>query len=263
MSGKRRSPRTISQTTNYRLFKISEENRELDLQKHGRLKKVMQEYGYLWPFPIVCVRDENKELVVKDGQHRLALAEELGLPVAYVVSDVDFDIAKVNCTAKLWTLRDYAVKHVANGLQDYEDGLNFCEAYSLPISIGFALLAGTTTFGNTGDAFRSGQFKIKDRAWAEIVAGIYSALSEMAKEIKNARFTEACMAVCRVDEFDPKRLIQGAKRCREKLVSYSTRDAYLAMLEEVYNFGRRSQVPLKFMAVEAMKSRNPSTKASV
>lgn len=260
MSGKRRSSRTISSTTNYRLFKISEENRALDLQRHGRLKKVMRKYGYLGAFPIVCVRNENKELIVKDGQHRLAIAEELGLPVSYVVEDTDFDIAEVNCTAKLWTLRDYAVKYASNGNLAYEEGLEFCETYSLSISIGFSLLAGTMNFSQHGDAFRTGRFKIKDKEWASTVAGIYSKLIGMSKEIRNSRFTEACIAVCRVDNFDPNRLLQGAKRCRDKLVAYSTRDAYLAMIEDVYNFGRKGLVPLKIQAIQAMKERNPTKK---
>jgi hypothetical protein len=56
-------------------------------------------------------------------------------------------------------------------------------------------------------------------------------------------------------------LIGGAERCREKLVSYSTRDAYLDLLESVYNFGRKQLVSLKLPAIEAMRKRNVATKA--
>lgn len=254
----KRQTTTISTTKNYRLFNISEENRPLDLQKHGRLKKVMKKYGFLAAFPVVCVRGKDRSLVVKDGQHRLAIAEELGLPVHYVVSDVDFDIAEINCTAKLWSVRDYAEKHAANGVEAYQVGLEFCDSYGLPVSLGFSLLAGQATFGNCTDAFRSGRFVIREHLWAHTVASVYTDIVGMSKELKGARFAEACMAVCRIDNFDTRRLVQGAKRCRDKLISYSTRDAYLDMLETIYNFGRQSPVALKFLALQAMKRRDPT-----
>lgn len=257
MSSKRQST-TVSTTTNYRLFRVSAENRPLDLQKHGRLKKMMQEYGFLASFPIVCIRDESKKLVVKDGQHRLAIAEELGLPVHYVVSDVDFDIADINCTAKQWVMQDYAVKYHANGVKDYTEGLQFCEEFGLPLSIGFCLLAGHATFSNLTAVFRDGRFVVKDREWAHVVAGVYSDLVDLAPAVKGVRFSEACVAVCRVEGVDTKRLVQGAKGRRDKFVVCSTRDAYLDILEDAYNFKRHSLVPLKFLAIQAMRNRSAS-----
>lgn len=69
------------------------------------------------------------------------------------------------------------------------------------------------------------------------------------------------MAVCRLDGFDAARLLAGVERCREKLVSYSTREAYLEMIEEIYNFGRRQLVPIKVNALNAMKSRSAAQPA--
>jgi hypothetical protein len=64
------------------------------------------------------------------------------------------------------------------------------------------------------------------------------------------------MAVCRVEEFDPERLLHNAAKCRDKLVSYSTRDAYLGMLEQIYNFNRRQLVGLTALATMAMRERS-------
>ncbi len=247
--------RKIQITSNYRLFQRHEgENRPLDLKKHRKLKESMVRYGFLECFPIVVVRAKDGVLVVKDGQHRLVIAEELGQPVAWVEEDVDFDVAIVNSTAKVWALRDYAQKHVANGLTAYEEGLNFADSNSLPIGIAFALLAGTTAFGNCKDAFMDGDWKIKDRPWAHAVASVYTQIVLLNPALNNQRFMEACMAVCRVGTFDPKRLIQNGDRCR---VPYAKRDAYLEMLEQVYNFGRKQLVGLKAAALMAMRERNP------
>lgn len=250
--------RTIKSTKNYRLFKLTDENRPVNLKKHRRLKESMQQYGWLRCFPMACVRNGDNHLIVKDGQHRLAFAEELGLAVNYYVEEVDFDVAKVNCTPEKWTLRDYAKKWATNGKKPYEEGLEFAEMHGLPIGTAFALLGGTTTFGNIQTCFISGDFKVKDVDWANGVASIYVALVDLSREMRNARCIEACMAVCRVDGFDAERLIKGAKRCRDKLASYSTRDAYLEMFELVYNFGRKQLVPLKINAIQAMRERNVS-----
>lgn len=254
--------RTITATTNYRLFTVSDENRPRDAKRHKRLRDSMQKYGFLASFPVVCVRDKTGALVVKDGQHRLMFAEELGLPVYYIVESVDFDVAEINSTPKVWSLVDYARKFAAHGAQSYTEGLEFADRFRLPIGTAFALLAGTTSFGNIGEAFIAGKFKIKDRAWAESVAILYGGLIAISRSMVTKRCIDACMAVCRVEGFDPQRLIHGAQRNREALVSYSTRDGYLDMMESVYNFGRRQLFPLKINAIQAMRERTPVQRRS-
>ncbi len=251
------SKRHIQVTKNYRLFeRHSCENRPVDAKKHRRLQESMKLYGFLRCFPIVVTRGKDGLMIVKDGQHRLMFAEALGLPVYWIEEDVDFDVAVVNSAAKGWALRDFAEKHAANGLKDYSEGIEFSQQHGLPLGTSFALLAGTTTFSNCQDAFMGGIFEVKDRPWANAVAGIYSPMVFLCPETKNARFIEACMGVCRVEGFDPKRLLGNAERCRDKLVSYSTRDAYLDMLEKIYNFNQRRLVGLKAQAVMAMRGRN-------
>lgn len=248
----------IQVTKNYRLFFRDSENRETDMNKHKKLKASMMKYGFLSCFPIVCRRNSKGHLVVKDGQHRLAIAESLALPVHWVEEKVDFDIGEINTTAKVWQLVDHAEKFANNGNREYQEGLDFCKTHNMKIGIGFAMLSGNTGYSNISEVFISGNFKVKDRVWADAVAGIYNPLAAMSPCIGNSRFMEACMAVTRVDYFDAKRLLAGAERVREKLVSYSTRDAYLQMLEDVYNFGRASKniASLKIDAVKAMHARN-------
>lgn len=252
----------IQATKNYRLFARNADNRPLDIKKHKRLELSMKQYGFLRCFPIVCCRDKNGNLIVKDGQHRLALAESLGLTVYWVEEDVDFDVAVINCTSKVWAIRDYAQKHALNGKAAYEEGMTFAENHKIPMGTAFALLAGTTSLNNVMDAFVQGTFRVKDRAWADAVASIYGPIVAMSPHKHNARLLEACMAVCRVQSFDAKRLISGAEKCREKLLSYSTREAYLDMLESVYNFNRQKLVGLKAEAMMVMRERN-ATVASV
>jgi hypothetical protein len=255
----------IQSTKDYRLFqRHGDENRPVDLGKHKKLVESMKLYGFLKSYPIVVYRGGNGILIVKDGQHRLTIAETLGLPIHYVEEEVDFDVAIVNSTAKVWTLRDYAAKFAANGISDYADGLGFASDHGLPIGRAFALLAGTTSFSNCQDEFISGKWRISDSRWANAVAAIYAPMVRINAAVRNDRFIEACMAVCRVEVFKAERLLRNAEtRCREKLQAYSTRDAYLGMIEEIYNFGRKDLVGLKLAALMAMKSRCPVKKKAV
>lgn len=248
--------RKIQATKNYRLFSRSDDNRPVDIKKHKKLLESMKKYGFLGCFPIVCFRDDKGTLIVKDGQHRLTIAESLGLAVHWVEEPVDFDIAEINTTAKIWQMKDYAERFAQSGIEAYQRGLDFAKDYKLPICIAFSMLAGNTGFTNIKDEFISGDFQIKDESWATSVARIYSPLCIMSPSVCNARFLEACMAVTRVPAFEDRRLLSNAERCREKLVSYSHRDAYLQMIEDIYNYGRKQLVPLKLQAVTVMRERS-------
>lgn len=247
----------ILNTRNYRLFKNnSGENRPLDIKKHKKLEESMKKYGFLAEFPIIVFRDSKGDLIVIDGQHRLAIAEKLGLAVWYVESKTKFDVAAINTTPINWVLKDYAQKFAANGIKPYQEGLEFAEQHDLPVGVAFSLLSGTTTWSNVREQFCDGDFKIKDKAWAEAVVAIYGPLVSMSKEVRKSACLEACMAVSRVPDFDPKRLIRGAELCRERLVSYSTREAYLDMFEYLYNFNRRQLVGLRAAATMVMRDRS-------
>lgn len=251
----------ILDSKDYRKFILNDgSNRRIDEKKHRKLLGSMKKYGFLPCFPIV-VYPRGDKFVIKEGQHRFTFAESLGIPFFYVVSEIDFDVAEVNCTAKSWTLKDYAYRHADAGLEDYAEGISFAEQYSLPFGAAFAMLYGSSGFdGATQEAFYAGRFKVKDRDWANSVAVVYNALIAAQESIRSGRLLEACMAVCRVKEFDTRRLLQNVKKCIAKLVAYTTRDSYLDMLEEVYNFGRAQHVGLKALAVNAMRERNSARK---
>lgn len=257
MTAKNKSQSPVKITKNYRLFSRDGENRPLDMGKRKLLIASMKKHGFLPCYPIVCYRNGNKILFIKDGQHRLAVAESLELPVYWMETLINFDVAQVNCTQKTWQAIDYARKYADNGVVSYQKGLAFVEQYRLPVSRAFALLAGTVSYGNIKEAFVSGKFKIKDKPWAESVASLYLQTTALSPgSLRNATFLGAIMAVCRVKEFNPERFLKNAKRCRDRLVSYSTRDAYLTMMEEVYNFGRKTMLGLKSLSIMAMRDRD-------
>jgi hypothetical protein len=214
-------PPKINVTKNYKLFLRSDDNRPLDLKRHRALEAQMEQYGYIPSYPIVCTRDEKGNLVVKDGQHRLAFAEKLGLAVYWVEDEIGFDVAAINNTQKAWLPIDYARKFADAGSADYVELLEFKEESGIPLTVAASLLAGIVTFAGVSEAFYSGEWAIKDRPWAKSVVAVYAPIVKMDPKLKTAPFLLACMAASRVKGFSPKRIIENVNRCRQKLVCYT------------------------------------------
>lgn len=260
MAVKRRS-KAIHKTDDYGKFALDDDNREVDLTRRKRLIDSMKKHGFIASFPVVCTQGENNKLNVKDGQHRLAVAKMLKIPVYYSIEDVDFNIAEINNTPKNWSPGDYAQLWNKKGVKDYAELLEFQERYGLTITMSINILVGQST-GNGGNlqAFRQGEFRIRNREFAERVAYTYSSLAKMSKQVRNNQFQTAVSALCLVDKFDPDRLIRNAGKCTERLRSCSTRDAYMQDLEDIYNYGvpSRRLVALKIEAVRELAKRTRS-----
>ncbi len=241
---------SVKTTSKYNLFERNKNNRTVNLAKHKKLKVSMETYGFLPWWPIVCFRSDSGKLLVKDGQHRLAISKALGLPVWYIICDNNFDIAVINDTQKTWEAIDYAQVHQANGLTDYSRGLEFLQEHNLSIGNAFALLAGQMSFSNIRDSFRAGTFKVTSFDWATLVAETYAPLAALKKEARHTQMLGALMLCCLVPEFNPHKLVNSAERNRDMIVSCSSREGFLGMLEGIYNYrcSTKNKIPLKHLA---------------
>lgn len=246
-------------TTNYDLFTLKEENRDVDLndKETKNLAESMVEFGWLDAFPLMAQK-QGRKLIVFDGQHRLAIAREFGIPVKYVVIDGEVpDVARLQQTAKKWRPKDYAGRYAKAGNDHYIELLEFFDKYGIPLTMSAAILANTTTFANVSDRFYDGRYQIKSRRIANELAECWRGLVEVSKVFKKVQAIKALWACFHVESFEPKRLITGAHRHGGAIKNMANAEAFLEMFEDLYNFGKRDRVPLKFDALEAMKGRTP------
>jgi hypothetical protein len=250
-------PPKINVTTNYKLFSRGEDNRPLDLKRHKPLKESMEKYGFIPDYHIMCERDTKGNLVIKDGQHRFYFAQLLGLPIYWSETQTEFDVADVNTAQRGWLPMDYAQRFSADGREDYTELIEFKTEHEVPLTIAAQLLAGVTTFATIAQRFYAGDFRVTDRPWARSVVAVYAPIVKVHKKLKTRVFLLSCMAVARVKGFSAKRLVDGISHCREKIAAYATRDGYLQMLEEIYNYRRKEQIGLRIDAINVMRARNP------
>lgn len=96
---------TIQRTTYYSQFRSISSNREVDMTHVRHLAEAIRNNNLLHLNPIIV----NQDLQIIDGQHRLEAAEQLKVPIYYVVDDgiKKTDIALLNSNQKNWSVMDY------------------------------------------------------------------------------------------------------------------------------------------------------------
>lgn len=245
-------------TRNYGLFISDKLNRVItdkDATRLKRLRDSMRKYGFL-PFPIL-VRRSGEKLVVIDGQHRLMVAQELGLPVVFVETERD-DIVISECAAaqSSWNIHDFVASHAAQGKKAYQDLLSFVEEHAMPINRAAALLRGEGALsGNHGGAVRDGTFAVRDRPYADRVARLCAVVSQHAAWASSSNSIGALSRFVRVREFDDDQFTKRVAAHPHLLRKQPTLQMFSDMYETVYNHASRSRIPLAFMANELASQR--------
>lgn len=251
----------INVTTDYSMFIFSENNRDVNRNHPDtkRLERSMLEYGWLPAFPIMVKRADKKLLVV-DGQHRLSIAREYGIPVRYVVDDTDICVSRLNETQHSWDVNDHVYSHAKSGNSDYAEAIEMHREYGITLSMVCAILSNTAYTGNVGRSLRDGTWRITNRPLAYSVAETHRALSNVHPVFKKANSLKAIWACYSVEYFDPARLIAGASKISGSIRNITKIDLIYDLFEQAYNHGRQQKFPLRFDAEEAMSNRSAAKK---
>lgn len=249
----------LRSSRDYSLFTESDTNRGINPSHARKLKKSMQEYGWIPAFPMLVHRT-GKGLEVIDGQHRLSVAKELQLAVWFVELENGYDVARINAPQVPWKIADYGHSFANRGMSDYEEVVAFAEANGVTIGDAACLLAGNTCFSNIVTAWKSGNYKVTDREHAGLVAFLYTSIRKITRASVDKSLRLALIAIARIPGVDLRRLIRNSERLSERFVKFATREGALLMLEDVYNYGGRgAKIPLRTAAENAMRERSAST----
>lgn len=108
---------TLLTTNNYNMFKLTEYNRNVDLQHVQQLVNELKA-GHKFLQPIVV----NEKMEIIDGQHRLKAMEELKRPVEYIVrpGTGKADVISMNNTQKSWNPIAWIQSYANAGNRDYQ-----------------------------------------------------------------------------------------------------------------------------------------------
>lgn len=237
---------TIYQTTNYDLFHLLPENRPVDLTHVRKLVAMITQSNLLHIKPL----DVTAGLGVIDGQHRLAAARELGLPVYYKIGQQlsEADITTLNVAQKNWQGPDYLHFWTVKGRTDYVALTKFWGRHpSLSFSNAKTMLGGSSN--NRAQEFRAGTWKASDEPYKGEQAAVLVERVAAETPFKQAMHTGFVAAVyhciANVEGFDAKVFMEKISKQPRTLVPCASHKQYLAMFEEIYNYQTRAENRLR------------------
>ena len=127
---KRKLHFSLNETTNYDLFKMYDENRDVNLKKVRDYKKSIKEEGLKQP---INVKAKNGKLYITDGQHRYIALKELGYHIIYII---DFDkksdsqdIITINSNRQNTDTKAYIKFYAQQGYEEYVKLQNLYDKY--------------------------------------------------------------------------------------------------------------------------------------
>jgi hypothetical protein len=104
----------------------------------------------------------NKSLEIVDGNHRLEVLRNLGLPVYYItVDNANISDAQVlNVIQKVWTFMDFGRSYAASGNPHYQKFLTLYEEYPMAPTALLAVIADRGAGGSLTRIFKRGKLEI-------------------------------------------------------------------------------------------------------
>lgn len=230
----------ILQTKNYGMFKFDPLNRPVRQDKLDRLHDSIQAKNLLHLFPIVVTHG----FVVIDGQHRLKVAETIGIPIYYIVSRqmVIEDAALVSANTDGWNSQDYLGHWCRLGLPDYLELRDFWDTKKwLSLSRAMALCHK----GVQGRApqnrslfheFIDGRYKANNLAQADRVCTMALNFKSWVTFWKESPFLSALRNLDSNTDYDHARMMSKMQTQSIKLVRCSNATDYITVMSAIYNY---------------------------
>lgn len=239
---------TILVTTNYNLFKSIDGNRTLNPLHVKRIKQSMATN------PLLTLIMVNEKFEIIDGQHRFEASKELGLPIYYVkVYGYGMnEVHVLNANHSNWKKSDFVDGYADSGNENYIIFQSFSAQYSeLTFSSIHKLLSGKrkgdpeTQSGTTRD-FQRGLFKVKNLKNAHVVASKIMDYKAYFPKFNDNMFVVTLLHILEHPNYNHDEMMSKLKLQPTALDKCGTQTQYALLLEDIYNFKRKTKVSLRY-----------------
>lgn len=243
----------LQETSNYTQFKKLEGNRTLDPNNLKNLETAIKKSNYLKYHPIIV----NKDMYVIDGHHRLQVAENLDVPVYYLIDETkDKDeayehILTSNVNQKNWTLENYFNLYAQKDQNpNYIEFLNLMGALQLRPKALLGLITASYN-GNCLQIVKNGEFKLpSDGKLLERVTMAYFEFKNFVEERKikpssmftSSYFTNAFRMLMANETLDVDLFFQKLENRWFELRPQATPKDWLELLLSIYNWKNHNKI---------------------
>lgn len=230
----------MSQTKDYDKFNMLDFNRDLDRRHINKLKKSITQNGYLVANPIIVDSDYN----IIDGQHRFIACMEMGLPIYYeIVEDSQNMIIDLNTTQKKWNMADYVNYYASKGNAHYQRIKTLKNKSNMSYDLILTVANKQGTSGTTTDLVRKGGlcFTLDDSLRAQSVISVILDICNNLKFNLTSRIAGSLVDIANIRNFKWDRLIRQTKEYPTVAYKCRTKDEYIKMFKDLYNYQSRKE----------------------
>lgn len=224
----------MKSTTDYSIFKEFSSNRELDEKHVRKLAKAISSRNLLHVNPIIVTED----LRVIDGQHRLAAAKSLNVPIYYISGEVNRrDISKLNSHQKNWNAMDYINFYTIEKIPEFVQFSNLVNHYPKMKVSALLSLSSEDNSRNLTD-LKSGFIDVTDIETAKQVSDHCCKLNTDFGYtfVFDSRFPGALKKAIKTKGFDIVNFYRKLSASPRSFVPCHTINEYTKMIEEIYNY---------------------------
>ncbi len=237
-------------TTNYSMFKKADGNRHIDLTNLKKVINSIKMRNLLHMQPIVV----NSRLEVLDGQHRLAAAEQLNVPIFYDVhEDCSVkDIPALNIQ-KAWSKEDVLNFFSSQGLDDYSQLNRYIKAHNIPFSLGLALFNPSKKSESNKNAFRMGEYKFPTGQELSDCIDVFSKIQTVvlwlrdrvpgnAGFVSSVRFALALRSFLYIRAVDFDLFMKKIEVRLDLIRPCHSIDSFIQMFKQIYNWKNKNPI---------------------
>lgn len=232
----------VYMTDEYSKFKFMEGNRNVDLRHLAKLTDSFKTKQL--PIPIVV----NKYMEILEGQHRFIVCKANQLPIYYIIID-DCDIKDailINTISKKWTMEDYLEHYCTLGYQHYINLKNFVEFTGLNSNCARLFcedFSGKPSKSNT--KFAVGKFEMIPFDEAIKNFEIYRDYNK-CPAFNMQIFMLAVIKISKNPKYNHKKMISKLDDFYYKVTKRVTKNEYIQVLTEIYNYNTNKENKVYF-----------------
>lgn len=236
----------IKNTNDYRLFKLRDDNRNVQESHVLKLMKSIKKMDFTEANPVII--NENNEII--DGQHRFEACKRLEYPIYYTSINLNGKsgdaMINANITQKNWSLDDY-VKYYSSKPDLKYDDYRYLKYFNAkhPLSIGNCASVVANYAGGAHKEIKSGIFKKGNKDPEEIMHVLYSYI-DIFKFAKTNNFIRTIIRIVRSGKYIHKIHYLKIEKNRRDCTECATVDQYIKMFEQYINKGKSYKYRVTF-----------------
>jgi hypothetical protein len=240
----------IFETTDYDIFKKHELNREIDGCNLNKIITSIKMKNMLINRPILV----DKDMRVKDGQHRLEAAKYLQIPIFYEIQSGecnDSDMYLLNDNQKSWSMTDYFNFYCKQGKENYLIIQREAKKLNLNSRLMTILLVGRGGT-KTGELKRGIIPKVPEEKLKkveenvakikEFIEFLNTKLIKQSRFITSQSFFVALYFISGLDGFNWNSFFEKTEVLLDKIRPCRGVDGYINLFLNIYNYKRREKI---------------------